>query len=608
MTEKYNATTDTTLKNEYAGAIDKVNAAYKEQKVQLEAALAAQEKKIQANNLEKFSMDQLFQNSQKLKDIQDQIAAVNMSALDKQYQSIEASARKAAEAKIQEENVRRGKGNEMSAEEEKKYYDAAIQGAGQLKKATEELAAAETARIKTLEYAKERLQIERDLRGVQDDMAKMTMTEIEKKEYDIKRAAEERARAFIEAENARTGTKMSSSEEQAIIDQYIAGTDQLIESTKKSYDMSRSWATGWKQAMNEYITAAGDGASKAKSIFGKAMSGMEDLLVNFAKTGKFEWKNFVAMMLEELLRAQIQVIFAQMLGDMTGAMKGSAGGGMLGSMGGLFGGGGGGAMGGAAGGAGGLLGGLGKMLGLGGGKDSTISGGGIGGGSSGGLLGGLGKMLGFGGSSKDQSAGGDISQEAYDALMGMNTSGSAGGDISQEAYDALMGNSAPAANDFFSGMSNQSSDVWTGIGDQGTAFWDQMSNDSSNFWDQASSLGGGSDSSWMGGGSSGGDSGGGWGDAISSIGDAFSGWFADGGSIPAGKWGIAGEAGAEVISGPATVTPVGDLAAPAGGGSTNVTYNINAVDAQSFKQLLAQDPSYLYGLTMMGANGITGRR
>lgn len=37
---------------------------------------------------------------------------------------------------------------------------------------------------------------------------------------------------------------------------------------------------------------------------------------------------------------------------------------------------------------------------------------------------------------------------------------------------------------------------------------------------------------------------------------AFTGLFADGGTIPAGKWGIAGERGPEIISGPANVTPM----------------------------------------------------
>lgn len=52
----------------------------------------------------------------------------------------------------------------------------------------------------------------------------------------------------------------------------------------------------------------------------------------------------------------------------------------------------------------------------------------------------------------------------------------------------------------------------------------------------------------------------------------FSGFFADGGSIPAGKWGIAGEAGPELVQGPANVTPMG-------GGAAQVTIH-NYANAQ----------------------------
>jgi hypothetical protein len=85
--------------------------------------------------------------------------------------------------------------------------------------------------------------------------------------------------------------------------------------------------------------------------------------------------------------------------------------------------------------------------------------------------------------------------------------------------------------------------------------------------------------------------------------DNFGGMFANGGMLGAGKWGIAGEAGPEIISGPAQITPMGR-----GQGATNVTYNINAVDARSFKEMLAQDPSYIYGLTVQGSKGVPVRR
>jgi len=80
----------------------------------------------------------------------------------------------------------------------------------------------------------------------------------------------------------------------------------------------------------------------------------------------------------------------------------------------------------------------------------------------------------------------------------------------------------------------------------------------------------------------------------------FAGFFANGGMIPAGSFGIAGEAGPELISGPATVTPLG------GGGA--VTYNINAVDASSFKQMVARDPGFIHAVASQGARKVPARR
>jgi len=52
----------------------------------------------------------------------------------------------------------------------------------------------------------------------------------------------------------------------------------------------------------------------------------------------------------------------------------------------------------------------------------------------------------------------------------------------------------------------------------------------------------------------------------------FGGFFADGGTLGAGKWGIAGESGPEVVHGPARITPMSDL----GGGNTSVNITVNA--------------------------------
>jgi len=81
---------------------------------------------------------------------------------------------------------------------------------------------------------------------------------------------------------------------------------------------------------------------------------------------------------------------------------------------------------------------------------------------------------------------------------------------------------------------------------------------------------------------------------------------AAGGPVSAGQPYVIGEEGPEIFvpKGSGTVIP-NDEAMGGGGmggmGGTQVTYNINAIDSQSFEARLAQNPEYLYNLTQVGA-------
>lgn len=80
--------------------------------------------------------------------------------------------------------------------------------------------------------------------------------------------------------------------------------------------------------------------------------------------------------------------------------------------------------------------------------------------------------------------------------------------------------------------------------------------------------------------------------------------FADGGIIPTNGPVLVGERGPEIISGAGgrSVTPNNQL------GGSNITYNINAVDAMSFKQMIAADPSFLYAVSEQGRRSLPGAR
>ena len=90
----------------------------------------------------------------------------------------------------------------------------------------------------------------------------------------------------------------------------------------------------------------------------------------------------------------------------------------------------------------------------------------------------------------------------------------------------------------------------------------------------------------------------------STLGNIFKGLmgFANGGIIPTNGPVIVGERGPEILSGVSgrVVTPNNQI----GGGS--VTYNINAVDAMSFKSMIAADPTFLYAVTEQGRRRLPG--
>jgi lambda family phage tail tape measure protein len=92
-------------------------------------------------------------------------------------------------------------------------------------------------------------------------------------------------------------------------------------------------------------------------------------------------------------------------------------------------------------------------------------------------------------------------------------------------------------------------------------------------------------------------SGGGGGSIWGQIGSLF---HASGGDIPAGQVGVVGEVRPELVQGPARVGPSNGSAA------TNVTYNINAVDAKSFQAMIAADPSFIYAVSQRGQRMLPG--
>jgi lambda family phage tail tape measure protein len=176
------------------------------------------------------------------------------------------------------------------------------------------------------------IDVQRDLRKIQDDIAKSTMGEMARKEYDILAASRERAEAEINAEQARRGSLLTDQEKLKFYEAAKQGTNELIAAERQLYAESRTFSTGWKKAFQEYTDNATNAAQSAQRIFQKATQGMEDAFVKFARTGKLSFKDLIDSMLEELLRSQIRQVMSQVL-SISGGTGQASGGSLFGGIG-----------------------------------------------------------------------------------------------------------------------------------------------------------------------------------------------------------------------------------------------------------------------------------
>jgi lambda family phage tail tape measure protein len=338
--------------------------------------------------------------------------------------------------------------------------------------------------------------VTRSTEELERQMRQLNMNPLERQiddiETDIRRKLQDRVRE-LQALKSDTNAAQIEAEIQRITTAASGAIEQQARLARESYRQSRSFAEGWRRAFEEYADNATNASKRAEEIFRKTTQGLEDLLFDFIKTGRFNWKTFVQDITDTLLRSQLQQLIAR-----TFAPDG-------------------------------LLGGVADMFGLG-------------------------DLFGGGGGGAGSQRGNSPSTPLYvaDVTSGARTVGN------------LLGGSTQGG-----GLGGSIKNVVSGLGNAVSGIF------------------------------GGGGSSGGLGSTISKgISSLFGGFFANGGFLPAGKFGIVGERGPEMIGGPAQITPM----------AGSVTYNINAVDAASFKAMVARDPGFIHAVASQGARALPTRR
>lgn len=109
--------------------------------------------------------------------------------------------------------------------------------------------------------------------------------------------------------------------------EYVAAINAEAEAQKKATAealdyanaKSRSFDTGAKSAMKDYIETVNNAANQSRTLFTDAFKGMEDALVNFVKTGKLDFSSLADSIITDMIRIQIQ---RSILGPLMGTGKG----------------------------------------------------------------------------------------------------------------------------------------------------------------------------------------------------------------------------------------------------------------------------------------------
>jgi phage-related minor tail protein len=169
----------------------------------------------------------------------------------------------------------------------------------------------------------DQIALQERLTALQADSAKIGLSSIEKKYYDIESAAKKAAEAEIRVEeqrrfgeNAGKGPNFSLSDDtkKRITDAAEARVKLEKDAALATYESQRTFSAGWKDAFASYAENASNAAEQARSMFQKVTSGFEDLIVNFVKTGKLNFKDFANSVIEQFVRIQAQKIALNLFG------------------------------------------------------------------------------------------------------------------------------------------------------------------------------------------------------------------------------------------------------------------------------------------------------
>ena len=279
------------------------------------------------------------QDSLSLDRIKNQQKLLGMSAQDKAFQEAyyTESVRNAMEIFQLEQQIATKRIEQRNADKSQQPIIAAeIEGMLKRKNYLIEIGVTQAKEIGNLaratELEKQRLEIIKfrtnldykrydQVKTAENEIAKLTMTENEKKIQAIKEQMAAEAQAEIRRREAMLapGEFLDWAEQLKIIDEVAKAYDPIIQANQKIIDQSQDFSAGWTQALKQYGEDSDNRFKRGQDTFNAVINDMDNALQNFVTTGKFSFRDFATSIIQDMikmeLKAQASTILRSLFGD-----------------------------------------------------------------------------------------------------------------------------------------------------------------------------------------------------------------------------------------------------------------------------------------------------
>lgn len=155
------------------------------------------------------------------------------------------------------------------------------------------------------EVSKERDRVKEfiEQQKLENDQRRQALSDINLNALELIKITEIRK---LEAEAIRYSKTMTSEQREELMKALEVLKMQKVALIDQEYAMKRTWSTGAKEYLRDYIEEATNASKQTKKVFDTAFTSLEDTFVSFVKSGKLSFRDFADSVINELIRIAVK--------------------------------------------------------------------------------------------------------------------------------------------------------------------------------------------------------------------------------------------------------------------------------------------------------------